>query len=196
MAKSVSASPAKPRILIISSSLNPASHSRVLCRAAEETLRERGVPVEFIDLAQNPIPVYNDFDGHDPGPAVASLRAAAERAQGFLLGIPVYIFGTPSPLKAAVEFIGKRFEGKVVGGLAAAGGTRSYMSVMDVAKSLQLDFRCLWVPRYAYGTHDQFADGRIQNDELLARVRETALQTAALAARLATPVLWADEPAR
>jgi FMN reductase len=37
---------------------------------------------------------------------------------------------------------------KVVGFLCAAGGKSSYMSVMRLANSLMLDFRCLIIPHF------------------------------------------------
>ncbi|MCR4315503.1 MAG: NAD(P)H-dependent oxidoreductase [Planctomycetes bacterium] len=182
----------KPRVLVLSASLNPNSRSRILCREAERVLSEREIPCEFFDLSENEIPVYNDFDGKEPGSAVDALREAAERADGFMLGCPVYVYGTPSPLKAAMCFIGRRFEHKVVSVLAAAGGDRSYMSIMNTANSLQLDFRSFFVPKYVYATYKQFAGGKIADPEIVDRVKECALETAALAARLAIDVPWAE----
>jgi hypothetical protein len=41
--------------------------------------------------------------------------------------------------------------------ICAAGGGSSYMSVMGLANSLMLDFRCLIIPRFVYAKGDDFA---------------------------------------
>ena len=80
-----------------------------------------------------------------------------------------------------MELTGKgAWENKTVAFLNAAGGHSSYMSVMAVANSLMLDFRCVIVPRFVYATPADFDDQGISNDALRDRVSECALATAEL----------------
>ena len=78
--------------------------------------------------------------------------------------------------KNFVELTGKSWVGergeKVVGFLCAAGGKGSYMSVMSLANSLMLDFRCLIVPRFVYATSGDFAGDAIETDIVQERVAE------------------------
>jgi FMN reductase len=64
--------------------------------------------------------------------------------------------------------------GKVVGFACAAGGKGSYMSVMSVANSLMLDFRCHIVPRFVYALGDAFQGSEITDPEVIERVEELA----------------------
>ena len=79
--------------------------------------------------------------------------------------------------------IAQRF---VVGFLCSAGGRASYMSVMAMANSLMLDFRCVIVPRFVYATGDDFSADRteamaISSDEVTERLDELAAEVVRLA---------------
>jgi len=58
--------------------------------------------------------------------------------------------------KNLLELTGGSWENKTVGFLCAAGGSSSYMSIMGLANSLMLDFRCLIIPRFVYAKGDDF----------------------------------------
>ena len=62
----------------------------------------------------------------------------------------------------------------MVGFLCAAGGRNSYMSVMSLANSLMLDFRCHILPRYVYASKDSFSDGKLADAEITERISEMA----------------------
>jgi FMN reductase len=55
--------------------------------------------------------------------------------------------------------------------MCSAGGSASYMSIMSLANSLMLDFRCLIMPRFVYSTSPCFRDGKIVSSDVAARVR-------------------------
>lgn len=63
------------------------------------------------------------------------------------------------------------FQDKTVGFICAAGGSASYMSVMSLATSLMLDFRCWIVPRFVYALKHDVAEGRVTNPEITGRIR-------------------------
>jgi FMN reductase len=54
--------------------------------------------------------------------------------------------------------------------MCAAGGKSSYMSVMSVANSLMLDFRCLIIPRFVYADGTSFDDFSITDAEVEKRL--------------------------
>ena len=51
----------------------------------------------------------------------------------------------------------------------------SFMSIMSLANSLMLDFRCLIIPRIVYAMRSDFADGEVISAELQKRIRELAV---------------------
>ena len=98
---------------------------------------------------------------------------------------PVYNFQASASAKNIVELGGSMFEGKVVGFLCAAGGRNSYMSVMSLANSLMLDFRCHILPRYVFASKDSFSDGELADAEISGRIGELARELVRVSRALA-----------
>jgi FMN reductase len=173
------------RILVISGSLDPESRSYVLARHALQTLQGRGVEAEWIDLREMEVPLC-DGTQNSKGGDVMRLREAIEVADGVLVAAPIYNFDVSAAIKNLVEQTGQAWTDKTVGFLCAAGGRASYMSVMAMANSLMLDFRCVIVPRFVYATDDDFSDQGtealvISSDEVAERVDELAAEVVRLA---------------
>jgi FMN reductase len=171
-------------ILVISTSLNPASRSRLLARAAEESLRSRGVSVRWLDLRESSLPLCDGDAAYDD-PAVAGVEAAIEQAAAILIAAPVYNFDLSAAAKNLVELTGSAWEDKVVGFLCSAGGRSSYMSLMGFANSLMLDFRSVIVPRFVYAVKSDFADGQVTSPEVLQRIDALVDRTVQMARALA-----------
>ena len=170
------------RILVVSCSLNPDSHSFLLAQQASTELRAAGAEVDFVDLREHALPVC---DGETcTNPSVVTLTARIEAADAVLLAAPIYNFDVNAAAKNLVEHTGSAWEGKLVGFLAAAGGQASYMSLMPLANSLMLDFRCLIVPRFVYATGGDFADGRVTSQKIAGRIAQLASETLRLATAL------------
>jgi NAD(P)H-dependent FMN reductase len=170
------------RILVVSCSLNPASNSFVLAQHVSADLRAAGAEVDLLDLREHALPVC---DGETcTNPSVVGLTARLEAADAILLAAPIYNFDVNAAAKNLVEHTGSAWEGKLVGFLAAAGGQASYMSLMPLANSLMLDFRCLIVPRFVYATGGDFADGRVTSQKIAGRVAQLASETLRLGTAL------------
>ena len=157
--------------LVISCSLKPASRSRILARRAHECLEAAGQAAQFIDLVDHPLPLC---DGHTSYNAehVAELEALIRQAKGVLIGTPVYNYDASAATKNLIELTGQAWTNKVVGFLCAAGGSGSYMSMMGLANSLMLDFRCLVIPRFVYATKEAFTEGRVSDSQVDDRIQE------------------------
>lgn len=170
-------------LLVLSCSLNAESNSRVLARAAHQALVDAGEPAQLLDLRDLPLPLCDGGASYGH-PAVTQARTALAGAAGILAATPVYNYDANAALKNLVELTGKAWENKVVGFACAAGGMSSYMSIMGLANSLMLDFRCTIVPRFVYATERDFAGETIANAEVARRTGELALTLARYAAAL------------
>ena len=62
----------------------------------------------------------------------------------------------------------------IFGFLCAAGGKASYMSVMSLANSLMLDFRCLIIPRFVYTVNEDFTEDDMTDPKVKAQVKDLA----------------------
>ena len=170
------------RVLVIGCSLNPDSNSQILARESVAIFQALGVETELIDLRQRPLPVC---DGESADPATEAIAASVRSADAIVLAVPIYNFDVNAAAKNLVEHVGSAFEDKLIAFLCSAGGSASYMSVMGLANSLMLDFRCLIVPRFVYSTGGCFRDGKLVSEDVAKRVRQLCDDVVRLGSRLA-----------
>jgi NAD(P)H-dependent FMN reductase len=171
------------RIALVSGSLNPESLSRQMAQQAEKTLKGLGAEVDFIDLQEVQLPMC-DGDSAYSHPEVERTRARIEAAKGILIAAPVYNFYLNAAVKNLIELTGSAWEDKAVGFLNAAGGYSSYMSVLSIANSLMLDFRCVIVPRFVYAVGSAFRNGAVTDGKIANRIDELASELVRFANRL------------
>ena len=157
--------------LVISSSLNPKILSRLLALTAFNTFKKKGIFAEWLDLADHSIP-FCDGDSTYKNPAAKNLREKVQNAKGILFAVPIYNYDVNAAAKNLIELTGDAWTNKVVGFLCAAGGKSSYMSVMGLANSLMLDFRCLIIPRFIYSTSEDFTEGKVTDPQVKDRISE------------------------
>ncbi len=170
--------------LIISTSLNPESRSRILARAAASHFEKADQQVELIDLNELELPSCDGATCYSH-PNVQKVGKAIGEASSITLASPIYNYNVCSSCKNLIELTGKAWTDKVVGFLLAAGGQGSYMAVMGIANSLMLDFRSLIIPRFVYATGQDFAGDQINEPEIEDRIKslvETATRLSAAVA--------------
>jgi FMN reductase len=156
--------------LVISTSLRSKSLSR---RLGEQLTRELGADAEHLELRGYPLPLC-DGEAAYSDPNVAKLSAKISAARVILVTTPVYNYDANAAVKNLVELTGSAWEDKIVGFACAAGGQTSYMSIMGLANSLMLDFRCVIIPRFVYATGDDFTGDRISSTEVKRRIKQLA----------------------
>ena len=159
--------------LVISSSLRKSSYSRAMAETLRDAWLALGVSAHFVDLREYELP-FCDAEtayGHVHVPVLSSL---IESARVIVVATPIYNYGANSVVKNLIELTGSSWENKTVGFLCAAGGASSYMSIMGLANSLMLDFRCLIIPRFVYALSTDFADGRVSSEKLAERIKSLA----------------------
>ena len=157
--------------LIVSCSLNPDSKSRIMAKAALESLESKKASVELIDLADLKPPICDGGAAYGD-PAAQELAAKVEAADGILIATPIYNYDVNAAAKNLIELTGRAWTEKIAGFLCAAGGQGSYMSVMALASSLMLDFRTIIIPRFVYATGDQFQGNEISHEDLGERIEQ------------------------
>jgi FMN reductase len=165
--------------LVISSSLRSSSRSRILAEYLREYYESQQVSCAFLDLRAVNLPLCDGETAYGH-PDVANCAKLITEARVVIAATPVYNYDVCAALKNLVELTGESWEDKVVGFLCAAGGASSYMSVMSLADSLMLDFRCLIIPRFVYATRDDFSDEKVPTDEVKGRIARLAQASLAI----------------
>ena len=159
--------------LIVSASLRSNSRSRVMAHYLADCYRTKGVSSRVIDLRECPLPFCDGEDAYNH-PAVLSLSKTISEARVIILATPIYNFDASAAVKNLIELTGESWDDKIVGFLCAAGGSLSYMSVMGLANSLMLDFRCLIIPRFVFATGGDFEDLQLSSADLRERIQRLA----------------------
>jgi len=126
---------------------------------------------EFFDLQDNPLPMCDGDECYDL-PEVLAFREKVKNADGIIMAIPVYNFNVSSGAKNIVELGGRMLYDKTFGFICAAGAKSSYMSVMSLANSLMIDFRCYIIPKFVYATKHDFENEKIINKDIEERIKE------------------------
>jgi FMN reductase len=127
--------------------------------------------VEFFDLQDSPLPMCDGDKCYDL-PDVLEFREKIKNAEGIIIATPIYNFNVSSGTKNVVELGGRMLYDKIFGFMCAAGGRNGYMSVMSLANSLMLDFRCYIIPKFVYATKKDFDDKKISNSDIKERIEE------------------------
>ena len=138
-----------------------------------------------MNLKKSPLP-FCDGDSVYAQPEVISVAERVKKADGILLSVPIYNYDANAAAKNLIELTGKGWEDKVVGFLCAAGGQGSYMSIMSLANSLMLDFRCIILPRFVYATGESFEGDNLTDSEIEKRIGELAEQLLKISRSLKT----------
>ena len=155
----------------------------MLAHTAAELLAKRGITADTVDLADLSLPLCDGESAYGAD-GVSDLSDRVKRAGGILVATPIYNYDVNAALKNAIELTGRAWTGQVVGFLAAAGGSGSYMSLMGLANSLMLDFRCLIVPRFVYTTGEHYQGDEVGDLDIVDRIDELTQTVVSLSAAL------------
>lgn len=172
--------------IVISTSLNPHSRSRILAESARTELQALGSEAELLDLAELKLP-FCDAGSCYAHPSVQLCAARIKAAEAILLATPVYNYDVCSAAKNLIELTGRSWQGKVVGFIASAGGQGSYMSLLGLGNSLMLDFRSVIIPRFVFATEKAVVDNKIVDSEIIRRIRQLAQQAIWMGSALNSP---------
>ena len=158
--------------LILSTSRNPTSRSRVLARRIHEEISARAGDAVWYDLQDVELPLC-DGGACYGDPQVQRLAGLVQAAQGIIVATPVYNYDVSATAKNVVELTGKAWTEKVVGFVCAAGGGVSYMAVMGLANSLMLDFRSFVIPKFVFATGRAFDEqNQLVDEDVIERLTD------------------------
>ena len=176
------------QIAVICCSLSPDSRSAGMAEKLRLPLREVGARLDWIDLREHELPLCDGATVYGR-PEVQAMSQRIAEAQAVILALPIYNYDGNAAAKNLIELTGKNaWQHKTVGFVCSAGGRGSYMSIMPLANSLMLDFRCLIVPRFVYADDRDFEHGGMDRD-VTDRIEELARETVRLSRALRPPVL-------
>ena len=173
------------KIIIISSSLDKKSRSMIMAEYANSLLSESGIETTLLDLRDYDIPLCDgsDYRLHKD---IKTIRSTIAKSDAIIISMPIYIYSANAAARNIIEWTGRAWEEKPVAFMCAAGGQNSYMSVMSLADSLMLNFRCIILPRFVYSLSTAFDDAkkRIVSEEIQSRINQLCQRLTKIAGAL------------
>jgi len=158
----------QPHILLLSGSASRESATGDLLRLVARRLEADGATVDLIDLAEEPLPMFNP-DTTYTAPYYAPLKARVERADVYLVGTPDYHGTMSSATKNFLDHFWKEYTGKLFATVVA-----SHDKGLTVADHIRTVARqCYaWALPYTVTFVEQadMKEGRIVNDALRDRI--------------------------
>ena len=121
------------KIVGISGSLRPGSHSYKALKSVIERVSALGAEVELLDLRTMNLPFCNGGDDYADYPDVARLQEAVKSADGLILATPEYHGSVSGVLKNALDLMGfEELSGKVTGLISVLGGQSNSNALNDL----------------------------------------------------------------
>lgn len=183
------------QVLLVVGSLREDSITRVVVNEVAIRLRAGGCQADLLDLAAEPLALYNPDTAYD-APSFPALQARVERADVVVLGTPDYHGSISSPLKNFLDHFWHEFAGKLFVPLVAS--HEKGLTVVDQLRTIARQCNA-WSLPYAvsFMDHGDVREGQIASPKLRERlemlVRDTRVYGAVLA-RQRRADLEGDEP--
>ncbi|HEV2664312.1 MAG TPA: NAD(P)H-dependent oxidoreductase, partial [Blastocatellia bacterium] len=159
-------------VLVLSGSASRKSATADLLRVLARRLEADGATVDFIDLAEEPLPMFNP-DTTYTAQHYAPLKARVERADVYVVGTPDYHGTMSSATKNFLDHFWKEYTGKLFATVVA-----SHDKGLTVADHIRTVARqCYaWALPYAvtFVEKADIKDGQIANDALRDRIEMLA----------------------
>jgi NAD(P)H-dependent FMN reductase len=193
------------KILAFAGSTRRESFNKKLVRVAAAGAREAGAEVTFLDLAEIPLPLFDqDLEAAEGLPDNARrLKALMAGHDGFLISSPEYNSSITGVLKNAIDWASRReegekplvaFAGKAVALMSASPGGLGGLRGLVHARSILGNLGMLVLPQQkavgsafkAFNEDGTMADPKIQAD--------VAALGSRLAETLAKLIAWPGEP--
>ncbi len=183
-----------PRILAFTGSLRKDSYNKKLVAVAAKGARNAGAEVRLIDLADYPLPVFDqDLEAAQGLPENATrLKAVLKDHDGFLIGCPEYNSSITAALKNAIDWASRPvpdeaplacFKGKVAAIMSASpgalGGLRGLVHVRAILSNIHVlvlpDQKAIPNAHEAFDNYGSLTDPKQQQAvlDLGARLTET-----------------------
>lgn len=133
------------RVLVVSGSIHPQSSVRMASEAAAATLRETGVEVDLVDLAELGLPLHDGRIEQLHHPEVVAWVGRAQQADAHVWVSPEFHSSFSGAMKNALDYLwSDHLQGKLVALIGVVGGA---MGAVNTLNALRLVARSMgaWV---------------------------------------------------
>ncbi|RMF25309.1 MAG: NADPH-dependent oxidoreductase [Cyanobacteria bacterium J083] len=189
----------QPKILAFAGSSRLASFNKKLVKFTAEIVKEIGAEVNYIDLLDYPMPIFNeDLEQKTGLPAkVKEFKLLLQQHQGFLISCPEYNGSITPLLKNAIDWASRSelneqplscFQGKVAGLLATSPGSLGGIRGLAHVRAILAGIGVIVIPKQKAipSAHQAFdASGRLKDEKQIDGIRALAQQLVEVTSKLA-----------
>jgi len=185
-----------PRLVAFAGSTRKGSFNVQLIRAAADMAAAQGATVEWLDLAEYDMPIFNEDLEKEGTPAAATaFKEKLKDADGFLIASPEYNSSYPALLKNAIDWASRpaegeamlaAFKGKACGLLAASPGMLGGIRMLPQLRTLLMNIGVHVVPnQFGLGKAGEAfsSDGSLKDERARTTVEGVVRQTIEIAGR-------------
>lgn len=184
----------QPTIVAFAGSLRRDSWNKKLVKVAADGAGSAGADVQYVDLKEFPLPVYDGDDEAETGlPANAlRLKEIFNAADGMLISCPEYNSGYSGALKNTIDWVSRRLEGekplsafrdKPVAVMAAGPGAGGGRRMLPTLRLLLSNLGMHVLPQYHGLAHagEAFDDaGNLKDEAVDAKVKGLGVKVVAM----------------
>jgi NAD(P)H-dependent FMN reductase len=160
------------QVVLIQGSLNKESRTAVLIQHTEEELKRAGLETTLLDLRNIQMEFCDGRSLREYHPEMQQAYQTMEKAEAFVIGMPVYCYSVSGPLKNFIDITSGAMEKKIAGILCNAGGNRSYMASADLSNILAYESHVTTVQPIVYSSSEDFDDHKLTGDKVKSKIRE------------------------
>jgi FMN reductase len=155
-------------VLAVAGSLSPASATRAVIRLIAGQLTAAGARVDLLDLAEEPLPLFNPESSH-AHENFPRLKQRVEQADVYLLGTPDYHGSMSGAMKNFLDHFWQEFAGKLFATVVAS--HEKGLTVTDQLRTVARQCYA-WSMPYAVSFADKtdVKDGQIISESFRQRV--------------------------
>lgn len=169
------------KVVVISGSPRKGANTQIMMEYLYNYAKTKNADTKFVDLSKNIVDCYRG-----PGETYSqtTMQAAKDvtEADVWFVGSPVYNSFFSSALKNLFEYINyKETAGKTAGIAILASGNISFTNVQYAITGLMSYFRVITNPKAVHMSADQIKEGKIDDENAMARLRELVDETLKLA---------------
>lgn len=165
------------KVLAVTGSLSAQSTTHQAVEIIGKAAREAGVEVEFFDLREFPLPLYDDREDDSTYPEnVHIFKQKMSEADGFIFGSPEYHGSISGVMKNALDFIeGRDLKGKIVALVATAGGAMGATNTLNTMSTICRQLHAWVLPSLPSVGQSYLAfhpDGTLKDEKLQQRLEQ------------------------
>ena len=160
------------KILIIQGSLNPQSKTAIVTGEAEKILDGvDGIEFQTLDLRSFNMQFCDGRKLHEYNFDIQKAYEMVNKADGLIIGMPVYCYSVSGPLKNFIDITSSAMEKKVAGILCTTGSPMSFLASSDLVKILAYESHVFSVQPVVCSSYEDFKDGKLENRKVKEKLK-------------------------